>query len=497
MEVIFDIKKEMGDFFQEFYRLNCPVRYRVLYGARNTKKSRNCAVEILDKIITSPKRNVTCFRAFYTDIERSIFNELRAELYRTGLFIKFKVKTSPFQITYKETGQQINFSGCDRGTSNNSNQVPFGEITDYYFEEAFELQDYQTFRQIDGSLRGQILNDKTGIPKQITLMLNGWQSEGCWVYDVFVKGRLMDDDTAFRVLESCGRRLWLDKDLIIEKGKGLFLMQCSYLINEFRDKEIYDLTAKEQKNRSIDIYKVEYLGFWGKTGEMVYTEMNDSLILPRQEIANLNYKAFYIGIDTGYSNGEGKTFTGSQANLKIHSAFTIELCGLTSERNEKYKNTIVALNEYYYSHELGMEKMTQPQLLQKVVEKIYEWVNLYQGNNSLFKTTLYVFVDSADAGSLTALQEVIKRAGLFNVQVMSSTKFKINTRVAFTRLLMSWGEMRFSEACPQLIREFKSCRSGENGKVREDINDHGINGFEYATAPMYSLIKKWNTFKIR
>ena len=501
MALVFNVKELMGTGYEKAYWLNCPVRYRVFYGARNTKKSWNLiGVEVIDKIMTSSLRNIVCFRRNYVDIKDSCFSSITSKLFKTGLFIKFKIKTSPFEITYRKTGQKILFKGCDRGTSINSNEVIIGELTDFYFEEAYELENYETFRQIDGSLRGAI-NDGTGVPKQVTLILNPWHKEGCWIYDIFVRGRLEYDSVALQIIESLGKLEWYDPSLIIEKGKGLYLMQTGYLINEFRDKEIYDKTAIEQKKRSLDIYLVEYAGFWGATGEVVYPEFSDKLIISRAKANSLIYKAFYLGLDTGFSNGEGHPFKGGTPSA-VHTAYVMTLCGITADTNQFSPNnkdiggdTIVAINEYYWSNELQTEKKTQPQLFEETINKLCEWLDLYQFNKSLMKGTIYVFVDCADAGSLTSLQEYARRRGLVFVKFMPSTKFKIHTRIMFSRLLMSWGEMLFSEACANLIREFKQCRKGEKGEERADINDHAINSYEYSTAPMYVITKKWANFK--
>ena len=500
MALVFDVKTLIGYGYEQFYWLNCPMRYRVGYGARNTKKSWTCSVEAIDKIMTSPVRNIVFFRRYYVDIKDSCYSAITNRLFKTGLFIKFKLKTSPFEITYRKTGQKILFKGCDRGTSINSNEVPVGEVTDYYFEEAYEFDDYQVFRQIDGSLRGAIHGDNTGIPKQVTLIFNAWHKEGCWIYDVFCRGRLEDDAVGLQILETLGKREWSDKNLILEKGQGLFLMQTSYLINEFRDKEVYDRTAIEQKKRSLDIYLVEYAGFWGATGEIVYPEFSESLVLSRAKANSLDYRAFYLGLDTGYSNGEGRPLKGDTPSA-VHTAYVMTLNGIVADNQRIISNrditggTIVAINEYYWANELQTEKKTQPQLFEDTINKLCEWLDLYQSNPTLLKGTIYVFVDSADAGSLTSLQEYARRRGLIYVKFMASTKFKIHTRIMYTRLLMSWGEVRYSEACTNLIREIKQCRKGDKGEERADINDHAINSHEYGTAPMYTITKRWTNFK--
>lgn len=507
MSLVFDTAQLIGYQYQDFYWLNCPCRYRILYGARNTGKSYSCGYEIIDKILSDPMRNIVCFRNSYTDIHDTIFSNVKSKLMKTGLFIFFKIKHAPMEIIYKKTGQSIRFKGCDEATNVASIEPEVGINTDYYFEEAFEMNDFDTFRIFDGSLRCSEQDRKKLLcPQQITLMLNPRQKEGCWIYDHFVAPFMPDDANTMEVLEKCGKRIWQDNNIIMDYGVGLFLMQSTYKVNDFRDKEIYDKTALEMKKRSLDIYKVEYLGMWGATGERVYTEYSDRLIVPHELAKKFNYKVFYIGIDTSYSNGEGKPLKGmALEKIRVRSAYSVQLAGLVSdfqnntqlredERSRIPKGSIVALNEFYYSTELGHNKLTPTQLQEKTINVILEWINIYTQNTSLMKNNIYIFVDSADSATLTTLQEMAKRRMLSNIHFRESTKYPINLRIRFSRLLMAWNNMYFTENVPNLVREIRNCHATK-GALRDNINDHAINAFEYATAPMYSQIKQWEGFK--
>ena len=59
---------------------------------------------------------------------------------------------------------------------------------------------------------------------------------------------------------------------------------------------------------------------------------------------------------------------------------------------------------------------------------------------------------------------------------------------------MAWNNMYFTDKVPNLTREIRNCHATK-GALRDNINDHAINAFEYATAPMYSQIKQWQDFK--
>ena len=88
-----------------------------------------------------------------------------------GLSELFKVTTSPREIIYRPTGQKIIFKGCNNPTAITSTKFISGELTDIYLEEASEIDSYDTFRKIDGSVRSQFGE------LQITMLLNGWDKD--------------------------------------------------------------------------------------------------------------------------------------------------------------------------------------------------------------------------------------------------------------------------------------------------------------------------------
>jgi len=497
-----DLKELIAPEFLHVWFENCPTRYRVIMGARNTGKSYTfIGLEPLIKILKDGRRNVAIFRAVYSDIKDTAFNEVQKALYRTGLFMYFQVKTHDMEIIYKKTGQKIMFFGCDRGTSINGVQVPVGEITDFYFEEAYDLKDYELFRKIDGSMRGKfstyIAKNGNYIPKQVTFCMNPWQAEGCFIYEYFVKPFMPDTPRTAEFLEKVGYRFYKDENYVLEFGIGIAIHQSTYLVNHWRDKEVYDITAKAMKKRSPRIYQTEYLGMWGATGELVYEEWDDNLIIPDNVVKELPYRCFYIGVDTAYSNGEGKLLTGAKLEVaRIKHAYAIILCGLTRENYKGIEQgTLVALDEYYHTQEISNEKKSQTQLIKETLDTIVKWFSEYSKNFTLFHSPTYVFVDSGDAGSLSALQTECKDRKLDNrIVFQKSTKLPINTRIRFERQMMSLNKIRISNKCPNLIREIRNCHEGK-GTPRLDVNDHAINAWEYGSAPMYSRAKEWQNFK--
>ena len=181
------IQSLIGKGYNNAWFTNCKARYRVFEGGRATKKSVNIAgYEPIFKILSDKNRNIIMCRQDDTNNSTSTYANLCSIIERLGLSVDFKMTKSPYEIIYKKTGQKIIFRGCNNPTAIASTKFPHGELTDIYFEEASELDSYDTFRKIDGSVRSQHSD------LQITLLMNGWDKKS-WIYDTFWRGRLEDD----------------------------------------------------------------------------------------------------------------------------------------------------------------------------------------------------------------------------------------------------------------------------------------------------------------
>ncbi len=473
--------KLMGKGYTRGYWKNCHCRYRAFKGARNTKKSYDiCGYEIIDKILSDERRNVVVVRATFNTHRHSTFPRLLKIIYSMGLKDYFDVKQSEMTITYKPTGQVILFKGFDNPEKLTSIEVVYGFLTDVYVEEAFEIDDYEAWRVFDGSIRGDLPD---GLFHQITFCFNAWNIDH-WLYEIFFKGRLEDD---VNYLLEHPFQDYKNEDEFLEYGRGIYLHISTYKINEFRAKE-YDITMENLREKAPEIYKVEGLGCWGNATESTYPEFNDSLVKPRQEINNMAYSCYAIGIDTGLSNGQGQIKHGK--DVRIRSATTMQMVGITNDFNK-----LCCIDEYFYSNEKELIKKTEPQLMEEIIDKLIEWKNLYQNHPTIMKGVIPVYVDCADIGFRQGLELVAKKKGLFNVMFQGSTKIRIQTRVDFIRLIMAWGEYLISESCKNLIREIKNSRKGEKGEVREDFDDHAINSNEYAWQPLINRLRRWKTFK--
>lgn len=469
--------------FEDIWFTNCNARYRALKGARSTGKTFNfIGLESVFKILSDDRRNILFVRQNDKDNRTSNFPIIKAVIRKLGLNHLFKFNNGDLKITRKDTGQVMLFAGMNDVENITGTSVEYGYWTDIYFEEASQLKSYEEFRVVDGSIR--IPNYEPDLKAQITFCFNAWDV-GHWLYEVFFKGRLEDD---VNVLETEHYQYYYDPNFTLgADGKGLALHISSTYCNPYNSQDRFD-GAMELKKVAYEIYKVEVLGCWGHSGEATYPYFNDNLIIPHGTAMGMNYVYTIIGIDIGGTNGEGKL-----AKEGFRSAMTMELTGLTNDFSK-----LVSLNEYFYTNEGKAVHKDGPEIADDMIRKIIEWIRLYDKHPTILKGQIVVYVESADPGDFQGLLRAkAKEHGLMNIKFIDSTKNKIQSRVDFDNLLMAYGEHLFTDQVPNLVREIRASKHTEEGRARDDGNDHAINGSEYSWIPILPRIKRYKNFKER
>ena len=499
----FDVQKIFGKGYNNGLFFNFKGRYRFFVGSRSSKKSQNMlGYEPILKILSDPRRNIVMCRQNDVDNKNSTYANLIKCIEDLGMTQDFAIRKQPLEIEYKKTGQMIVFKGLNNPTSITSSKFPHGELTDIYIEEAYECQNYDDFLKLDGSLRvsGEVAKE-LGI--QITCVMNPWSPDH-WIFTEFFRGRLEPTE---EYMETHKFDDYKDDNFVGPFGKGLYLHQSNYKINEFRDKENWDPAALQMKQRSPELYKPNFLGLFGATTGLAYPEFSSACYVTAQEIMERDdIIEFAIGIDTGLSNGEGKKIVvkkGEDPELKIRSATTMALVAITRGFDK-----IIVVDEYFHSNDKSSnytntdnrEELKHPELIKQCVLYLSKWIDKYGSNekrgNLLMKGKINVYIDSADIATRQGLELELRRVGLFNVDVYGSTKKFIQTRVDFTRILMGYDAFKIcAENCPNGVREYKNARKGEKGEPRAPGNDHFIDSIDYASAPFYQDLTLWKTFK--
>lgn len=503
----FDLQKIIGKGFGNGWFTNCNARYRVFEGARATGKSKRIlGYESVFKILSDSRRNIVICRQDDVNNRQSTFANITKCIYDLGLENFFQTKSQPLEIIYKPTGQKIVFRGMNNPTSITSIEFETGYLTDVYIEEAFEVSDYDAFNKLDGSIRTGADYDDDGnladidVPLQITLLLNPW-SESHWIYQKFFRGRL-EDDIDYLLTHKYDD--YKDDSYIGDFGYGLYLHKSTYKVNEFRDRR-KDRALEEMRKINFEKYKVLALGCWGNTTGPVYPNFSDRCIISEDKLRDsFIFPEFAIGIDAGFSNGQGgkrKVKKGEDASAIVRSATTAVLCGVTPNFRE-----LIFIDEYFHTNNPDFsefntdnnKELTMPEIADNIIKTIISWREKYGSNtqrgNLLMKGKINVYVDNADIGFRQTLQAKAQEYRLFNIEFYGSTKKDIQIRVDFADLLQSYSRYLVSKKCKNLIREIKNARRGEKGEARSNSNEHTLDASEYASTPFmqqfdfYSMI---------
>ena len=501
----FNLQKIIGKGFGNGWFTHCKCRYRIFCGARNTGKSKRIlGYETICKILSDPRRNVVVARQDDVNNRQSTYANITRCISDLGLEDFFESKQQPLQIKYKPTGQLILFRGLNNPMSWTSLEFSTGYLTDIIIEEAFEVPSFDAFEMIDGSVRaGQDFDDDgnliaVDIPLQITLLLNPWSEN--WIYQEFFRGKLEDD---YEYLSTHKYMEFKDENYQGNHGKGLYLHKSTYKCNEFRDKNTVDVAAEDMRIKNPDLYKVVYLGMWGATGAVTYQEFDENRnVKDMSELLNIPLIGYTLGIDAGFSNGEGKTrkvHKGEDPAARVRSATTMSLIGFSAGYNK-----IIKFKEYYhtniasraYLNTDNKDALTMPELAGQIIKYIMMWKEEFAALGKscrLLKGTINAYVDNADIGFIQTLELKAREFGVYNISFLPSTKRPINGRVLFEKALLSYGDLLIERGCTNMIREIKNARGGEDGSIRTDEDDHMLTAFEYGFAPYREEFVAWKT----
>lgn len=514
-----DIQKANGHCYNNGWFTNTPdIRYRLYKGARNSKKSFVAlGNEVVIRIISDDVTNILIVRKNQEDNRNSTFTNIQRAINDFGLENEFQVNKTNMEITYRD-GRKIIFKGLNNPTSLTSIQPAVGRLTAVYIEEAFEIESFDDFKKLDQSIRSAGFEyDKDGnfveahYTQQITMTFNAWSSEH-WLYTEFFKKAGFEDDVEY--LESHKYADYKDPNFVGPYGTGIYLHISTYKANEFRDRSQVDVAAAKLRQACYDEYTVIYLGCWGNATETTYPEFKrEKNVISEEQLAQMTFSNFAIGIDTGMSAGDGskpKVLKTDDPSARVKAANTVTLCGITPG----YKK-VVAIEEYFHSNnphyaEFNTDNGDNLDIVEQVyaiLNTIVGWITKYEEgrrsirNDMLMKGMINVYVDSADITFRQLLQMTANNIRMPNglllgsrIRFLGSTKKNIWMRVQFSRAMFGLGDMLYTVNCKNLIRETKNSRRGEKGEARVDGNDHQLNSFEYGYSPFVNSFALWKMF---
>ena len=261
-----NIAEVIGGGYREFW--NSKHRYLVCKGSRGSKKSCTAALKIIYNMMKYPQANTLVIRRVFNTLRDSCFTQLKWAAERLEVSHLWKFNLSPLSAEYLPTGQKIYFRGMDDPMSITSITVDKGYLCWVWLEEAYQVEDEDSFNKVDLSIRGELPDNYF---KQFIITLNPW-NEHHWI-----KKRFFDnpDDNTLALTTTYKCNEWLGSDDI-----ALF---------------------EQMKIRNPRRFRIEGEGEWGISEGLIYENFVEQEFDYREISKRKNARAVF-GLDWGYSN---------------------------------------------------------------------------------------------------------------------------------------------------------------------------------------------------
>ena len=210
-----DLPSMVGSGYGAFWRSQ--NFYRVVKGARGSKKSKTTALNFIIRLLKHPWSNLLVVRRYSNTNRQSTFTDFKWAANRLKVTHLFKFNESLPEITVRATGQKILFRGLDDDLKITSITVDVGVLCWAWFEEAYQIENEEKFSTVVESIRGSY--DSPDFFKQITVTFNPW-NERHWLKAAFFDRETSRADTlAMTTTFRCNE--WLD-DVDIQRYMDLY-----------------------------------------------------------------------------------------------------------------------------------------------------------------------------------------------------------------------------------------------------------------------------------
>ena len=238
----------------------------ILPGGRGSTKSSGISCIIPELLRNNPDMHALVLRKVGNTIKDSVYAQFKWAISKQKLDKDFRFKTSPFEITYKPTGQKIYFRGADDPLKIKSIKPEFGYIGIIWFEELDQFSGPEEVRNIQQSaIRG---GDKAYKFKSF----NPPRSKNNWA-NAYTEEAEFKDDAAVVVHSTY-------KDVPNDWLGEQFLNDAEHL-----------------KEVNPDAYENEYMGVANGNGGNVFEYIEERTITD-EEISQMD--RIYAGVDFGW-----------------------------------------------------------------------------------------------------------------------------------------------------------------------------------------------------
>lgn len=261
-----NIAEVIGGGYREFW--NSKHRYLVCKGSRGSKKSCTAALKIIYNMMKYPQANTLVIRRVFNTLRDSCWKQLKWAAERLGVSHLWKFTLSPLEATYLPTNQKILFRGLDDPMSVTSITVDKGYLCWVWLEEAYQVENEDSFNKVDLSIRGELPDNYF---KQFIITFNPWNEHH-----------------------------WLKKRFFDNPDDNTLALTTTYKCNEWLGPD--DIALFEQmKARNPRRFRIEGEGEWGISEGLIYENFVEQEFDYREISKRKNARAVF-GLDWGYSN---------------------------------------------------------------------------------------------------------------------------------------------------------------------------------------------------
>lgn len=290
-----------------------------------------------------PRACLLTTRNTATTLKDSVYADLKWACKRLRLDNEWDFKLSPLEATNKKTGQKIFFRGLDDWQKIASITIddPNLILCWIWFEEAFEMDKEETYRNTRMSIRGKMPEEYFN---QSVASFNPWNEQHFLVKKLISK--LTPDE---KILEEKGKQEIITEEeqefeyqgkMTTETVSQLFMI-TNYKLNEFLDKKDYARYEKLKKD-DYENYKTVGLGMPGVSKGLIFRNWR---IEDTEKYKN-TFELVRRGLDFGYSS-DPSAFIQAEVDLKRKRIIVFDEFGAIELTNEMLANELKKRLEPY------------------------------------------------------------------------------------------------------------------------------------------------------
>lgn len=230
-------------------------------------------------------------------------------------------------------------------------------------------------------------------------------------------------------------------------------------LTEEKRAKIIDAVPKGTKQ-----YLTKILGLRGRSTGLVFSNFDRARHVVRaDDLKDTQFVMFTAGLDTAYSS-------------KSTDTIAMVFQGITTDRE------LIVLDERIYNNK-DLDTPIAPS------DTARNFVDFLNRNQKAWGLARNVFIDSADAATISELNKYRRLQGCIYVFNAAYKQMKIIDRIVLQLGWLHTGHYKVLDHCKEHIRELEAYSwMDDKDNTPEDMNDHTINASQYGFLPYIKMI---------